>query len=274
MNIETFLKIIWSIALAILIAWLGKEGYRSAIEYEHTSAKIAQMMEAKKVAEYKIKDLANLLTLGAVKNDLRDRLRELQTKQAKAEAKSKKIILYFAMTVVVVAISSWLLPIRLATALLSITALISLLNGLITPILMIIVHKNIEYLGDVILSFESKSILGSIEKLYNGGNIPIAITILIFSILIPTLKTFSLLFVSIYERRPFATKMVHFFKYLGKWSMLDVFVVALLLVFLTSQGTDTSRAKAEIGIYFFLAYVILSMGASIVAEKMLKEVRN
>ncbi len=274
MKTGIFLKLIWSVGLIILIAWLGKEGYRSASEYEQVSAKIAQMMKAKRVAESRIKDIANLLTLGAVKNDIREKLQQLQTKRDIAKAKAKRVIIYFAGTIALIAISCYFLPLRLATALLSITALISLINGLITPIMMVTVHKNVEYLGDVILSFESKSILGSIEKLYNGGDMPIAMVILIFSVLLPALKTLSLLFVSIYETREFATKMVFFFKKLGKWSMLDVFVVALLLVFLTSRGTDVSRAEAEIGIYFFLSYVLLSMGASLVAEQMLKRVKS
>jgi len=51
--------------------------------------------------------------------------------------------------------------------------------------------------------------------------------------------------------------------------MIDVFVVAILLVYLTGGSSDTSRAETEIGLYFFLIYVILSMVASLSADKML-----
>jgi hypothetical protein len=54
--------------------------------------------------------------------------------------------------------------------------------------------------------------------------------------------------------------------------MADVFIVSLLLVFLSSSATDVSRAEIEIGLYFFLVYVIYSIVASITAEKMLKKI--
>jgi len=272
MKTRTLLGLFWSVGLLVLMAWLGKEGYRAAIAYEQAAGESAQMMQAETVAKSRLKDLASMLTFGAVKNDIREKLQQLQERQRALKARAKRIILYFAGTVLAALGSAWLLPIRLATGMLSVAALIALVNGLVTPILMVTVQKNVEYLGDVVLSFESKGILGSVEKLYVGGNLPVAGVILLFSVLLPALKTLSLLFVSLYETRPFAAKMVRFFKHLGKWSMLDVFVVALLLVFLSSRGTDVSRAEAEIGIYFFLAYVILSMAASLAAERMLRKV--
>jgi uncharacterized paraquat-inducible protein A len=56
---------------------------------------------------------------------------------------------------------------------------------------------------------------------------------------------------------------------IGKWSMVDVFVVAVFLVYLTANKGDVSRAEVEVGLYFFLAYVIVSMFVSLSADKML-----
>ncbi len=272
MKWQSLLGIIWVTALLVAMAWVGKEGYRAAIAFERSAQLSASMMEAETVAKTRLKDLASTLTFGMVKNDLRERLEKLRTMQGMLKAKAQRWILVFGGLSLLALLSAFFLSPRLETGLLSLAALIALINGLITPILMVVVHKNVEYLGDVVLSFESKGILGSITKLYHEGNLPIAAVILLFSVVLPMLKTLSLLFVSLYETRPFAAKMVRFFKHLGKWSMLDVFVVALLLVFLTSRGTDVSRAEAEIGIYFFLAYVILSMAASLAAERMLRRV--
>ncbi|WP_457603296.1 paraquat-inducible protein A [Nitratifractor sp.] len=274
MKWQTLLGMIWVAALLVVMAWVGKEGYRAAVAFERSAALSASMMEAETVAKTRLKELASALTFGMVKNDLRQRLEKLRTIQQTLKARAQRWILLFGALSLLALLSAFVLSPRLETGLLSLAALIALINGLITPILMVVVHKNVEYLGDVVLSFESKGILGSIAKLYHEGNLPIAAVILLFSVVLPMLKTLSLLFVSLYETRPFAAKLVRFFKHLGKWSMLDVFVVALLLVFLTSRGTDVSRAEAEIGIYFFLAYVILSMAASLAAEKMLKRVEN
>ena len=273
MKWQRILGFFWTVALLVFMAWLGKEGYRAAIAYEAAAAQRAKMMEAEQGAQLRLKDLASTLTFGMVKNDLREKLQRIERERHLTRQRAGRIALYFAGTALAALLSAWVLPIRLATGLLSVAALIALINGLVTPILMVTVHKNVEYLGDVVLSFESKGILGSVAKLIHEGNLPIAGVILLFSVLLPSLKTLSLLFVSLYETRPFAAKMVRFFKHLGKWSMLDVFVVALLLVFLTSRGTDVSRAEAEIGIYFFLAYVFLSLAASLAAERMLSQLK-
>ena len=51
--------------------------------------------------------------------------------------------------------------------------------------------------------------------------------------------------------------------------MVDVFVVAVFLVYLTANKGDVSRAEVEMGLYFFLAYVIVSMLVSLSADRML-----
>jgi uncharacterized paraquat-inducible protein A len=52
--------------------------------------------------------------------------------------------------------------------------------------------------------------------------------------------------------------------------MMDVFIVSLLLVYMTTGDSDISRAEIEIGLYMFLVYVILSIVASISADRMLR----
>jgi len=258
------------IALSVMV-WFGKQGYRDAIAYETKTGQIARQMDAAGVAELKLKELASLFTLGLVKNDTKERLLQWEKERHQAKTAAQRDALYFAVAAAVLLGLYWLLNIRGFTIVISLGALISLINGLVTPIMLMIVHKQVEYLGDVILSFESKGILGSISKLYAEHNLTVAMVILIFSVIVPLFKTLSMLFVSIYEYSPFAARVVRFFKHLGKWSMLDVFVVALLLVYMTSNNQDISRAEAEIGLYFFLTYVLLSMVASLSADKMLRE---
>jgi uncharacterized paraquat-inducible protein A len=133
---------------------------------------------------------------------------------------------------------------------------------------MVTIHKEVEYLGDIVLSFESKGVLGSVRKLHQSGDWIVAGVILLFSVIMPMLKTFSLLFVSLFMENKFSYKMVKFFKLIGKWSMVDVFVVAIFLVYLTANKGDVSRAEVEVGLYFFLAYVIVSMLVSLSADRL------
>jgi uncharacterized paraquat-inducible protein A len=88
------------------------------------------------------------------------------------------------------------------------------------------------------------------------------------------IKILSLLFVSIFMENKFAHSIVKFFKMIGKWSMVDVFVVATFLVYLTTNKGDVSRAEIEVGLYFFLAYVIVSILVSLSADKMLHRLQK
>ena len=271
MNTQKRIGIFIAVVALLVMVWYGKEGYRAAVTYEVRTGEIAHRMDAAGVAELKLKELASLFTLGLIQNDTKELLLRLEKERSVAKASADRDAVYFGIAAATLLLLYFFLSIRGFTIVVSLGALVALVNGLVTPILLMIVHKQVEYLGDVILSFESKGILGSISKLYAEDNITVALVILVFSVLVPLLKTASLLFVSVYEYSPFAAGVVRFFRHLGKWSMLDVFVVALLLVYLTSNHQDISRAEAEIGLYFFLTYVFLSMIASLSADKMLRE---
>ncbi len=271
LNTRSRIGLIITIVALIAMIGYGKQGYRAAVAYETCTARIAHQMDAAGVAELKLKELASLFTLGLVANDTKARLLQLEHKRHGVKVYAERSALYFALGAAALLGSYFLLSLRAFTMVVSLGALIALINGLITPIMLMIVHKKVEYLGDIILAFESKGILGSITKLYADHNLTVAAVILLFSVIIPLLKTLSMLFVSAYEYSPFASRIVRFFRHLGKWSMLDVFVVALLLVYMTSSSHDISRAEPEIGLYFFLIYVFLSMIASLSADKMLRE---
>jgi len=268
------ITILIAIATLITMAYMGKQGYLSAKQYEEKTLEITRQMDAASLAEYQLKELASLFTLGLVKNDTKEKILSLERERQHYNALARSYALYFALAALVILLLYFLLGLQGFTITVSLAALIALINGLITPILLVIIHKEVEYLGDVVLSFESKGIIGSILKLYHSGSLVVAGVILLFSVIIPALKTLSLLFVATFEHSPFAARVVSFFKHLGKWSMIDVFVVAILLVYLTGGSSDTSRAEPEIGLYFFLVYVILSMVASLSADKMLHEKRS
>ena len=263
--------IIIAVIAILAMTYIGKQGYRTAIKYEQSTYELSQQMDAGALAEFQLKELASLFTLGLVKNDTKEKIIALEKERQVYNKQAKAYAIYFALGAFVILLLYFMLSLQGFTIATSIAALISLINGLIAPILLVVIHKEVEYLGDVVLSFESKGIMGSVAKLYANDSLVVAGVILLFSVIVPAIKTLSLLFVAIFEHSSFAAKAVRFFKHLGKWSMIDVFVVAILLVYLTGGSSDTSRAEVEIGLYFFLVYVILSMVASLSADKMLHE---
>ncbi|MEL6988227.1 MAG: paraquat-inducible protein A, partial [Bacteroidota bacterium] len=61
------------------------------------------------------------------------------------------------------------------------------------------------------------------------------------------------------------SKLYGFVKYIGKWSMADVFVVAIFLGFLAFNNMQTgiqTRSHVLLGLYFFLTYCVVSIVSS------------
>ncbi len=270
-------KPFYPLLLALLLLgtlWFAAQAYREATAYEQSTEAYVAYMAPKAQAEYRLKEIAQKVSLGFYRNDLASKLAALQKAQERHRASAMRYTLYAVGLLVVVLAGALLLSLRSFTLFGALGALVMLLFGLITPILMVTIHKEVEYLGDVVLSFESKGVIGSIGKLFGSGEAVVAAVILLFSVIVPLLKTLSLLFVSLFIQNRFAHGVVNFFKMIGKWSMVDVFVVAVFLVYLGADKGETSRAEVEVGLYFFLTYVILSMLVSLSADRMLRQAKE
>ena len=260
--------------MLLSMLYFGNKAYIHAKAYEMTTASLVEEMSAKNLAEFQLKELAETFSMGLYKNKKKSHLETVKESGEREKQLSQKATGYFMLLLLAILGAYFLLSLRAFTFFGAIAAAVSLLFGLITPIMMVTIHKEVEYLGDVVLSFESKGVIGSIVKLFENGDVVVATVILLFSVLIPVAKTLSLAFVALFMKSDFAHGIVKFFKMIGKWSMVDVFVVATFLVYLTVDKGDVSRAEVEVGLYFFLAYVIVSMLVSMSADKMLHKQRD
>ncbi len=269
-------KILYGLLILILstMVFFGYSAYTQAKAYEKATSALVSQMSAKKLAEFQLQELAETFSLGLYKNEKKKNLEQLRVLGEEQKKKSQEFTLYFMLLLLGILGSYFLLSLRAFTFFGSLSSMVTLVFGLVTPIMMVTIHKEVEYLGDVVLSFESKGVIGSISKLFENGDAVVALVILLFSVLIPTVKILSLLFVSVFMESRFAHGMVSFFKMIGKWSMVDVFVVATFLVYLTVDKGDVSRAEVEVGLYFFLAYVIVSMLVSLSADRMLHRLKG
>ena len=162
------------------------------------------------------------------------------------------------------------------------TALVCLVIGLITPMMEISAFErdlsiplkfktsmfslNLDYTqtfeGDLYFYYQSKSIGELIALLFRQHNFVVGISILLFSVLIPLSK---LLLSGSVLLRPtlLGRNWIRFvLEKTGKWSMADVFVVALFLGYLAfnnMQAGIRADSRILIGLYFFLAYCILAI---------------
>lgn len=117
---------------------------------------------------------------------------------------------------------------------------------------------------------EQSTILDGIIYFFKDGSIGIGLIILIASILVPLFKILGLVIILLSIRSgrnrylKQKSKMFHFIEFIGRWSMLDVFVVALLSV-LVDFGILTSMHTAP-GATYFCFVVVATMTAAIVFD--------
>lgn len=266
---KTMLLTLFMVMLLASMAFFGFKAYENALAYEAATVEVVAKQDAGSQAKLQLEKLAKSI-LGPLYEDSRQQaLSQIKSRQTLAKSEAIKYTYYFMTVLSALLLGYFFLSLRLFSIFASLGTLMTLFLGLITPILMVTIHKEVDYLGDVVLSFESKGVLGSIGKLFDNGDMVIALVILLFSVLIPVLKVTAMLFVSLFVKSDFAHGIVKFFKMIGKWSMVDVFVVATFLVYLTVDKGDVSRAEVEVGLYFFLAYVLVSMLVSLVVDKLL-----
>ncbi|MBN2682130.1 MAG: paraquat-inducible protein A [Bacteroidales bacterium] len=166
--------------------------------------------------------------------------------------------------------------------------LICLILGVLLP--MMEINASVEalefnFLGETIsfqnqyIYYRSKSIFDIVTILIHN-NVLVAVLIFAFSIVTPLTKLIASLLI-IFSEKAGKNKILNaIVQKIGKWSMADVFVVAIFLATLGYQGIiseqmegverikhlkttlNTEQSTLEIGFYFFLAYCMISLVSS------------
>ncbi len=110
------------------------------------------------------------------------------------------------------------------------------------------------------------SLVSVVRELYLSGEFVLAAVICVFSIIFPFLKLLYLLALySIRHVQPNRTSdWLRRLSWLGKWSMLDVLVLALVVFY--AKATNLADATSMPGVYLFASAVILTMIATAIIE--------
>ena len=105
------------------------------------------------------------------------------------------------------------------------------------------------------------SIATIIYALYTNQEYFLCIVIFAFSILFPFLKLFYLLTLMITPDVPaeFRSRSVAVMEWIGRYSMTDVMVLALLIFYVNSSGY--TEAQVQPGVYFFAGSALMTMFA-------------
>jgi hypothetical protein len=105
------------------------------------------------------------------------------------------------------------------------------------------------------------TVVTTIHKLFLVANYFLASLLLLFSVVLPVLKILLSIVALELGHSPTRRASVLLIKIIGRWSMTDVFVVAVLLAFLTADTAQLTDATLGPGLYFFAGYGLLSIAA-------------
>ncbi|WP_047286483.1 paraquat-inducible protein A [Pseudomonas protegens] len=110
------------------------------------------------------------------------------------------------------------------------------------------------------------TIMSGVVSLLQLGMAPIALVVFVASIIVPTFKLggLGLLLYSVQRHQPMSARqriiMYRFIEWVGRWSMLDIFVIAILVA-LVNFG-NLARIEANLGAAAFASVVVLTMLAA------------
>jgi paraquat-inducible protein A len=173
---------------------------------------------------------------------------------------------------------------KAAVAALTLVNFLLLIPGVTLPIYSVTITTEVEaYIipdpVQVTVYEQTRSILGTVRELWQSGDYLVSFLILLFSIVVPVTKGGMLLASLAAASDAMKRRLVSFVDLIGKWSMADVFVVAVFLAFLAtrSQGQTNSFSVPVLltqvdvnmateltstlgpGFYYFLSYCLFSI---------------
>lgn len=114
---------------------------------------------------------------------------------------------------------------------------------------------------------QADTIMSGIIELVNYGMLPIAAVVFIASIVVPTFKLIgiTLLLYSVQRHQPMSARqrilMYRFIEWIGRWSMLDIFVIAILVAVVNFGSLAT--IEPGYGAIAFASVVVLTMLAAL-----------
>lgn len=131
-----------------------------------------------------------------------------------------------------------------------------------------------EGVGEIEVYQQTRSIVGSVRQLYDVGSPLPATLILLFSVVVPLTKAALVGWAMFMSNATARVRTLRFVESIAKWSMADVFAVALLIVFLAAQATQQPPGAPEAappllaftaefgpGFYWFAAYCLFSLAS-------------
>ncbi|WDE13132.1 paraquat-inducible protein A [Thalassomonas haliotis] len=165
---------------------------------------------------------------------------------------------------------------------LNIAALALFIPGIVLPMFSMSMEMTAQVSASTLSSDllnKELSLLATIEELWQDQRLLVAALIFLFSICIPLIKTALASLAYFTKNTAVEAKILNFVAGIGKWSMADVFVVAVFLAILSTNHAETANnqqfsilgfkvdllissetfSAAGMGFYYFTGYCLLSL---------------
>ena len=128
---------------------------------------------------------------------------------------------------------------------------------------------------------QTRSIIGAVRRLYEVGSPIPATLILLFSVIVPFGKAALVVGALFMAKARSRQRTLRFVEAIAKWSMADVFVVAILIAYLAAQASTASSTGPDAapallaftahfgpGFYWFAAYCLFSLASQQLTVKL------
>ena len=121
--------------------------------------------------------------------------------------------------------------------------------------------------GELQVYQSTRSIWGTAEGLASNGYLAVALLIVLFSLVVPTLKLVLQAASALVSSEELRGVLLGLNAALSKWSMADVFLIGVLVAFMAGGAAEQSdellqmRARLEPGFFYFLGYCVFSIAA-------------
>jgi uncharacterized paraquat-inducible protein A len=126
--------------------------------------------------------------------------------------------------------------------------------------------------GEVEVFRNSRSIIDTIAALYQSHHFVVAMLVGLFSIVIPAVKLITMLILLLPVPPLIKQRLSKMISVIGKWSMADVFVVAIIVTYMAGNASAgmgdmlKTQSQFEIGFYYFLGYCIFSIASQMMID--------
>ena len=109
---------------------------------------------------------------------------------------------------------------------------------------------------DINLFNEKRSVLGTLQSLWESSNYLPFLLIFLFGIVVPLVKSGIVFYILLSKGA--SAKWNQMAAVISKWAMADVFAVSIFVAFLGARAMKNTAASLEPGFYYFTGYVLLS----------------